>query len=158
MPNEPNQKQLSCINFDLTMGNHTIAIGLHKTKLKHCMHLLRYSRCINAFQCKCCPLLGDTFNRSKRYIKLGVQNINYLQYLIAYLRLWLLTGVSHRNPLVELIVVRHSVKLTAQHLPKSWLILLTGFCVTCPITLPFPSAVLAPKLWSVEKSFLLRRC
>lgn len=48
-------------------------------------------------------------------------------------------------------MIRHSVKLTAQHLSKSWLILLTGFCVTRAITLPFPCAVLAPELWSVEK-------
>lgn len=71
--------------------------------------------------------------------------------LIVYLMLWLLTWVRHRYPLVELIVVRHSVKLTAQHLSKRRLILLTGFCVTRPITLPFPRAVLAPELWSVEK-------
>lgn len=90
------------------------------------------------------------------YIKWKVQNINYLQDLIAHLRFWLLTGVSHRNPLVELIVVRHSVKLTAKHLPKSWRILPTGFCVTCPITLPFPSAVFAPELWSVKKSFVAK--
>lgn len=47
-------------------------------------------------------------------------------------------------------MVRHSIKLTAQHLSKSGLIVLAGFCVTCPVTLPFPGAVLAPKLWSVE--------
>lgn len=59
--------------------------------------------------------------------------------------------VSHRHPLVELIVVGHGVKLAAQHLSKAGLILLAGLCVTSAITLPFPSAVFAPKHWSVGK-------
>lgn len=66
-----------------------------------------------------------------------------------------LTRVGNRNPLVDLIVIRHSVELAAQHLPKRGLVLLTGFGVACPITLPFPSAVLASKLWSVGNRFFI---
>lgn len=75
--------------------------------------------------------------------------------LLAYLRLCVLTWVCHRDPLVELIVVRHSVKLTAQHLSKSWYIIWTGLCVTGPVPLSFTGTVLAPKFWPVEKSSTL---
>lgn len=54
--------------------------------------------------------------------------------------------------MIELIVVGHSVKLTAKHLSKGWFILQAGFCVTSPITFPFSSTVFATKLWSVENS------
>lgn len=69
-----------------------------------------------------------------------------------YLRLWSLTWVSHRNPVVELIVVGHSVKLAAQHLSKGRLLVLAGLCVTSPVALPFSGAILASKFWSMENS------
>lgn len=72
-------------------------------------------------------------------------------------RFWWLTWVSNRNPLVELIVVRHCVKLTAEHLSEGWFIALAGFCVTGPITLPFSGAVLASKLWSVREQHMKLR-
>lgn len=68
-----------------------------------------------------------------------------------------LTRVSNRNPLVELIVVRHCVKLTAEHLSEGWFIVLAGFCVTGPITLPFSCAILASKLWSVREQHIKLR-
>lgn len=70
-----------------------------------------------------------------------------------------LTRVGNRNPLVDLIVIWHSVELAAQHLPKRGLVLLAGFGVARPITLPFPSAVLASKLWSIvkKKCFTIER-
>ena len=63
-----------------------------------------------------------------------------------------LTWVSNWNPLVEFIVVGYRVKFTAQHLSKGRFIVLTRFCVTGPITLPFPGAVLAPELWPARHS------
>lgn len=64
----------------------------------------------------------------------------------------MLTWISHRDPLVELILVRNGVKLTAQHLSKGGLILLALLCVTSAIALPFPCTVLSSKLRSVGNS------
>lgn len=61
-----------------------------------------------------------------------------------------LTRVDNRNPLVELVVIRHSVKLAAQHLSKGGLVVLAGFGVTRAVPLPFPGAVLTSKLWPVN--------
>lgn len=63
-----------------------------------------------------------------------------------------LTRVNNRNPLVELVVIRHGVKLAAQHLSKRGLVVLTGFGVTRAVALPFSSAVLTSELWPVNNS------
>lgn len=57
-----------------------------------------------------------------------------------------LTGVGDGNPLVELVVIRHSVKLAAQHLSERGLVVGTGFGVARAVALPLPRAVLAAKL------------
>lgn len=61
-----------------------------------------------------------------------------------------LTGVGNGNPLVELVVIRHSVKLAAQHLSERGLVARTGFGVTRAVALPLPRAVLAAKLRPVD--------
>ncbi len=115
--------------------------------------LLKHCSCIRAYQCKCCPLLADiciSSYRSSMILKGEVQQSAPCEsvYLEVYVSFCVLTWVCNRNPLVELIVVGHSVKLTAQHLSKCRFVVLTGFCITGAITLPFPSAVFAPELWS----------
>lgn len=61
-----------------------------------------------------------------------------------------LTRVGDGNPLVELVVIRHGVKLAAQHLPERGLVVLAGFGVTRAVTLPLPRAVLASELRPVD--------
>lgn len=72
--------------------------------------------------------------------------------MTAYLRFLRLTGAKDGNPAVELVVVGHGVKLTAQHLPEGGFISLTRFCVAGPIALPLPCAVSAPELWPAKCS------
>lgn len=45
-------------------------------------------------------------------------------------------------------MVRHGVKLAAQHLSESRRILLAAFGVAGPVALPLPCAVFASELWS----------
>lgn len=59
-----------------------------------------------------------------------------------------LTCVGNRDPLVELVVIGHRVKLAALHLSEARLVLLAGFRITGPIAFPFSRAILSSKLWS----------
>lgn len=61
-----------------------------------------------------------------------------------------LTRVGDGNPLVELVVIRHGVKLAAQHLSERGLVVRTGFGVARAVALPLPRAVLASELRPVD--------
>lgn len=73
------------------------------------------------------------------------------------MRVLSLTWVNNWDPLVELVVIWHCVKLTAQHLSEGRLLILTRFGVAGPVTLPFSSAILSSKFRSDGQQNILNQ-
>ncbi len=63
-----------------------------------------------------------------------------------------LTWACNRYPLVEFIVVRHSVKFTALHLSEGGMFSGTRFCVANSVALPLACTIFASKLRSVHRN------